>query len=128
MGMRMIIVGGKPTLIGGYYTDLLESVEEFDGSSWSMRGNLAFGRYQYGMPSTMPENILSCPDAWKSGKETQKVHKNISNILISLSNCKCLAHYRKYTLQYTLQTPLKIIWYSFQTIYWEFSYIQNDTP
>jgi len=63
MGMRMIIVGGKPTLIGGYYTDLLESVEEFDGSSWSMRGNLAFGRYQYGMPSTMPENILSCPDA-----------------------------------------------------------------
>ena len=69
MGMRMIIVGGKPTLIGGYYTDLLESVEEFDGSSWSMRGNLAFGRYQYGMPSTMPENILSCPDAWRGEKK-----------------------------------------------------------
>ena len=80
MGMRMIIVGGKPTVIGGYYTDLLESVEEFDGSSWSMRGHLAFGRYQYGMPSTLPENILSCPDAWRNEKEWKK-HSNIENIL-----------------------------------------------
>lgn len=60
MGMRMIITDGKPTLIGGYYTDLLESVEVFDGVEWKPRGSLEFGRYQYGMPSTLPEDVFTC--------------------------------------------------------------------
>lgn len=60
MGMRMVVIDGKPTLIGGYFTDLLESIEEFDGTSWTLRGNLGFGRYQYGMPSTLPEETFSC--------------------------------------------------------------------
>jgi len=53
MGTRMVIINDKPTLIGGYNTDLLESVEEFDGTSWTKRGDLQFGSYNYGMPSTL---------------------------------------------------------------------------
>lgn len=60
MGMRMVIIDGKPTLAGGYYTDLLETVEEFDGVEWKVRGSLNYGRYQYGMPSSVPEGIFTC--------------------------------------------------------------------
>jgi len=61
MGSRMVIINGKPTMAGGYNTDLLESVEEFDGTAWTKRGEMAFGGYNYGMPSTLPEEIFSCP-------------------------------------------------------------------
>ena len=60
MGMRMVIIDGKPTLTGGYYTDLLETVEEFNGVGWTVRGQLSYGRYQYGMPSSLPDNMFSC--------------------------------------------------------------------
>jgi len=61
MGMKMVLIGGKPTVIGGYYTDLLESVEEFDGTQWTLRQDkLSFGRYQYAMPSTLPEDVFTC--------------------------------------------------------------------
>jgi len=61
MGMKMVVIDGKPTVIGGYYTDLLESVEVFDGTSWTIRDDkLVFGRYQYAMPSTLPEDIFTC--------------------------------------------------------------------
>lgn len=60
MGMRMVIIGGKPTLAGGYYTDLMETVEEFDGVEWKVRGSLNYGRYQYGMPSSLPEGLFTC--------------------------------------------------------------------
>ena len=61
MGAKMVIMNGKPTVIGGYYTDLLESIEEFDGTSWTMRSDqLNFGRYLYGMPSTLPEDLFAC--------------------------------------------------------------------
>ena len=56
----MVIIDGKPTLPGGYYTDLLESIEEFDGKQWTARGQFKFGRYQYGMPSTLPDNLFTC--------------------------------------------------------------------
>ena len=54
-------MNGKPTVVGGYYTDLLESAEEFDGTSWTVRADkLNFGRYLYGMPSTLPEDLFTC--------------------------------------------------------------------
>jgi len=65
MGTRLVTIDGKPTMIGGYNTDLLESVEEFDGTSWTLRGELKFGSYNYGMPSTLPEDIFSCPEEKK---------------------------------------------------------------
>jgi len=61
MRMKMVDVGGKPTVIGGYYDSLLDTIEEFDGEKWVMRADkLEMKRYAYGMPSFMPESVLKC--------------------------------------------------------------------
>ena len=33
----MVDVSGVPTVIGGYYDSLLDTIEEFDGKSWVLR-------------------------------------------------------------------------------------------
>lgn len=63
MGMKMVLIDGKPTLIGGYDDRLLDSIEEFDGKAWQKRsGNLYAGRYQYGMPSLLPKGVFECEE------------------------------------------------------------------
>ena len=34
MRMKMVDVSEVPTVIGGYYNSLLDTIEEFDGKSW----------------------------------------------------------------------------------------------
>jgi len=61
MGMKLPILNGKPTVVGGYYTSILPDLEEFDGTQWVQRNDgLAFGRYQYGMPMTLTSDQYSC--------------------------------------------------------------------
>jgi len=61
MRMKMVDVGGKPTVIGGYYDNLLDTMEEFDGTKWNLRSDrLEMNRYAYGMPSYIPESVLKC--------------------------------------------------------------------
>jgi len=61
MRMKMVDVGGKPTLVGGYYDNLLDSIEEFDGQQWVMREDkLEAKRYAYGMPSYLSESVVTC--------------------------------------------------------------------
>ena len=63
MGMKMVDVGGKPTLIGGYYDRILDTIEEFDGENWVLRDQaLSMKRYAYGMPGYMPASDMSCSD------------------------------------------------------------------
>ena len=37
MGHKMTIINGKPTVIGGFDHGELNTIEEFDGTSWSLR-------------------------------------------------------------------------------------------
>ena len=37
MRMKMVDVSEVPTVIGGYYNSLLDTIEEFDGKSWVLR-------------------------------------------------------------------------------------------
>jgi len=61
MRMKMVDVSEVPTVIGGYYNSLLDTIEEFDGKSWTLRDKkLHYARYAYGMPSFIPENMLKC--------------------------------------------------------------------
>jgi len=61
MRMKMVDIGGKPTVVGGYYDSLLDTIEEFDGERWVMRSDkLEMKRYAYGMPSFMPESVVRC--------------------------------------------------------------------
>merc|ERR1711974_225950 len=61
MRMRMVDIGGKPTVVGGYYDSLLDTIEEFDGEKWVMRADkLEMKRYAYGMPSFLPESVATC--------------------------------------------------------------------
>jgi len=61
MRMKMVDIGGKPTVVGGYYDSLLDTIEEFDGEKWVMRSDkLEMKRYAYGMPSFMPESVVRC--------------------------------------------------------------------
>merc|ERR1712165_555563 len=61
MRMKMVDVGGKPTVIGGYYDYIIDTIEEFDGTKWNLRpDNLEMKRYAYGMPSYIPESALKC--------------------------------------------------------------------
>merc|ERR1712226_649195 len=49
------------TEVGGYYDSLLDTIEEFDGKSWTLRDKkLHYARYAYGMPSFIPEDMLKC--------------------------------------------------------------------
>jgi hypothetical protein len=59
--MKMMAIEEKPTLIGGESENgILDSLEEFVGMEWSLRGTFETGGFQYLMPSTLPEQILSC--------------------------------------------------------------------
>lgn len=59
--MKMVDVGGKPTVIGGYSDGTLHTIEEFDGDKWVVRPDqLHDERYAYGMPSFLPENVVKC--------------------------------------------------------------------
>lgn len=60
MGTRMVVINGKPTLIGGSNSDLIPEIEEFDGVSWKIRGKLSIGSFNYLMPSTLPDDIFNC--------------------------------------------------------------------
>jgi len=61
MRMHMVDIGGKPTVVGGYYDSLLDTIEEFDGEKWVMRADkLEMKRYAYGMPSFLPESVATC--------------------------------------------------------------------
>jgi len=61
MRMKMVDVGGRPTVVGGYYDNLLDTIEEFDGNQWITREDkLEAKRYAYGMPSYMSESVLTC--------------------------------------------------------------------
>ena len=58
MGHKMVEINGKPTVIGGFDSSELNSVEEFDGNSWSVRSEvLPYGVYLYGSADDIPEDI-----------------------------------------------------------------------
>ena len=58
MGHKMTVLNGKPTVIGGYDTSEVSSIEEFDGTNWKLRGeNLVFATYVYGSPDVIPEDV-----------------------------------------------------------------------
>ena len=58
MGHKMTILNGKPTVIGGYDTSELSSIEEFDGTNWVERPErLPFATFVYGSPDVIPEKV-----------------------------------------------------------------------
>lgn len=60
MGHKMTIINGKPTVIGGFDHGELNTIEEFDGTSWSLRAEkISFASYVFGSPDDIPENV-SC--------------------------------------------------------------------
>jgi len=61
MRMRMVDIGGKPTVVGGYNDNILRTIEEFDGEKWVLKDHqLRDERYAYGMPSYLPESVVKC--------------------------------------------------------------------
>merc|ERR1712051_1034325 len=60
MGHKMTIINGKPTVIGGFDHGELNTIEEFDGTSWSLRAEkISFASYVFASPDEIPENV-SC--------------------------------------------------------------------
>jgi len=60
MGHKMTVIGGKPTVIGGFDHGELKSIEEFDGTSWQLRSEkIEFATYVFASPDEIPENV-SC--------------------------------------------------------------------
>ena len=60
MGHKMTIINGKPTVIGGFDRGELNTIEEFDGTSWSLRAEkISFASYVFASPDEIPENV-SC--------------------------------------------------------------------
>lgn len=60
MGHKMTTIGGKPTVIGGFDHGELKSIEEFDGTEWSLRAEqIDFATYVFASPDEIPENV-SC--------------------------------------------------------------------
>ena len=60
MGHKMTIINGKPTVIGGFDHGELNTIEEFDGTSWNLRAEkISFASYVFGSPDEIPENV-SC--------------------------------------------------------------------
>jgi len=60
MGHKMTIIDGKPTVIGGFDHGELKTIEEFDGSSWSLRAEkIEFATYVFASPDEIPETV-SC--------------------------------------------------------------------
>ena len=58
MGHKMILLGGKPTVIGGFDYSELNSIEEFDGTQWVMRSDkLPFASYVFGSPDNIPDEL-----------------------------------------------------------------------
>eukprot|EP00095_Tigriopus_kingsejongensis_P008030 maker-scaffold630_size122347-snap-gene-0.14 protein:Tk08030 transcript:maker-scaffold630_size122347-snap-gene-0.14-mRNA-1 annotation:"ig domain-containing protein" len=61
MGHKMTWVDGKVTAIGGYLESLLNDVETFDGTAWTVRPNtLKFGRWAFGLPDYLPNGNFAC--------------------------------------------------------------------
>jgi len=60
MGHKMTLIGGKPTVIGGFDAGELNSIEEFDGTEWNLRAEkIEFATYVFASPDGIPENV-SC--------------------------------------------------------------------
>ncbi len=60
MGHKMTTIGGKPTVIGGFDHGELKTIEEFDGTEWSVRAEqIDFATYVFASPDEIPENV-SC--------------------------------------------------------------------
>lgn len=58
MGHKMMSIGGKPAVIGGYLTGELNTIEVFDGDSWELQTQkLVYPTFHFGAPDQVPENI-----------------------------------------------------------------------
>lgn len=60
MGHKMTTIGGKPTVIGGFDHGELNSIEEFDGTQWTLRPeHFDFATYVFASPDEIPVDV-SC--------------------------------------------------------------------
>lgn len=58
MGHKMTILGGKPTVIGGFDSSELNSIEEFDGTLWTTRAEkLPYATYVFATPDEIPHDV-----------------------------------------------------------------------
>ena len=58
MGHKMTIIGGKPTVIGGFDRGELNDIEEFDGTSWTTRAEkFDFATYVFASPDEIPIDV-----------------------------------------------------------------------
>lgn len=60
MGHKMMVLNGKPTVIGGFKSEMLNTIEEFDGQKWVTRADkLPHAAFFFAMPESVPDKV-SC--------------------------------------------------------------------
>lgn len=61
MGHKMTFIDGKPAVVGGYESSLMNGVEIFDGTAWVKQSQKLFNaRWAFGMPKSFPPSLINC--------------------------------------------------------------------